>query len=201
MAVTRIRENQQNISRGALDPVKTVSEANVDVMTGGLIAVNGYTVQAGDRVLLVGQTVGTEDGIYLAAAGAWELDEDSEAGDDLGSSLIVVEEGNAAGQLWKITNARGSGVVGTDNLSAADITGGATTTVVKNETPNVVHKSFTVTLANDPIDATLQLYKNGIRLREGAGNDFTISGATITFPKKLKNQGNREDVIVADYEY
>jgi hypothetical protein len=204
MAVTRIRENQQNISRGALDPVKTVSTANVDVGTGGLIAVNGYTVQDGDRVLLVGQTTTTQDGIYLARSSAWERAEDAEAGDDIGSALIVIEEGSNAGELWQIGNNRGSGVVGTDDLTAAEHTvGGGSNTRVFGETPTVTDGSATVTLANTPIAATVRVYLNGLRQNEGGSNDYTVSGAVITFNFTLKNnpaQG-REDVVVVDYEY
>ena len=200
MAVTKIRENQQRISRGALDPVKTVSEANVDVATGGLIAVNGYTVQDGDRVLLLGQTVTTEDGIYLARSGAWERAEDAEIGDDLGSALIVVEEGNAAGQLWKITNSRGSGVVGTADLSAAD-TGMVPTTSVKGETPTVTNNVASVTLANTPIVGTLCVFLNGLRQNEGGSDDYTVSGAVVTFNFSLKDVPGNTDVVLVDYEY
>ena len=200
MAVTKIRENQQRISRGALDPVKTVSEANVDVATGGLIAVNGYTVQDGDRVLLLGQTVTTEDGIYLARSGAWERAEDAEVGDDLGSALIVVEEGNAAGQLWKITNSRGSGVVGTADLSAAD-TGMVPTTSVKGETPTVTNNVASVTLANTPIVGTLCVFLNGLRQNEGGSDDYTVSGAVVTFNFSLKDVPGNTDVVLVDYEY
>ena len=36
------------------------------------------------------------------------------------------------------------------------------------------------TLANTPVSGSEKLFRNGIRLQAGAGNDYTISGATIT---------------------
>lgn len=56
-----------------------------------------------------------------------------------------------------------------------------------------------LTLLHTPISGTLRLYKNGVRLRSGAGNDYTISGANITLvAAKAKAAG---DVFLADYNY
>src|SRR3990167_6686209 len=53
---------------------------------------------------------------------------------------------------------------------------------VYNETPSgaVNGSNTSFTLAAAPTAGTLQLYRNGIRLKEGASNDFTLSGSTIT---------------------
>lgn len=50
-----------------------------------------------------------------------------------------------------------------------------------------------------PIPSTLRVYRNGARMNEGSGNDFTANYATgvITFEFPLKAQ----DVILVDYEY
>lgn len=54
---------------------------------------------------------------------------------------------------------------------------------VVRETPSgtVNSSNVTFTLANTPIAGTEQIYLNGILQDEGGGNDYTISGATITF--------------------
>ena len=53
---------------------------------------------------------------------------------------------------------------------------------VPKETPagTVDGTNMTFTLANTPIVGTEHLYWNGMLLESGAGNDYTISGATIT---------------------
>lgn len=53
---------------------------------------------------------------------------------------------------------------------------------VPKETPTgaVDGTNVTFTLANAPIAGTEHLYYNGMLLESGAGNDYTISGATIT---------------------
>ena len=55
-------------------------------------------------------------------------------------------------------------------------------TQVRGETPSglVNGSNTTFTLAATPATGSERGYKNGMRLRSGTGNDYTISGATIT---------------------
>ena len=62
-----------------VDEVKAAATANVDIATGGLIAVDEYTPSAGERILLPNQTDKTENGIYIAAVGAWSRATDFDA--------------------------------------------------------------------------------------------------------------------------
>jgi hypothetical protein len=70
---------------------------------------------------------------------------------------------------------------------------------VKNETPSGTVNGVNVTfvLANTPLSGTLTLYLNGLEQEGGAGNDYTISGATITFT----NAPVSGDKVRADYWY
>ena len=55
------------------------------------------------------------------------------------------------------------------------------------------------TIANTPTSGTVRVYKNGIRQKVGAGNDYTISSNSIVF-----NSGAipiTGDSILADYKY
>lgn len=51
------------------------------------------------------------------------------------------------------------------------------------------------TIANTPVAGSVRLYLNGVRLRSGAGNDYTISGNTIT----MLYAPATGDVLIADY--
>jgi len=55
-------------------------------------------------------------------------------------------------------------------------------TVVTNETPSgaLDGTNVTFTLAHTPLAGTVMLYYNGVHMRPGGGNDYTISGSTIT---------------------
>jgi hypothetical protein len=54
---------------------------------------------------------------------------------------------------------------------------------ITRETPSgtVNGSNVTFTLANTPVSGTEQVYLNGLLQEPGAGNDYTISGATITY--------------------
>ena len=72
-------------------------------------------------------------------------------------------------------------------------------TAVWSETPagaiNGSNTSFT--LANTPDSGTLRLYLNGLRLKAGVGQDFTLSGLTITMLYAPETGSN----LLADYIY
>lgn len=78
--------------------VRVVATAN-QALTGLGTAVDGITLAAGDRVLCVGQTTASQNGVYLAASGAW-----TRATDTLTpQSFWLVEEGTSYGSTqWKI---------------------------------------------------------------------------------------------------
>jgi hypothetical protein len=70
--------------------------------------------------------------------------------------------------------AMSAAVAGTDYISPAGF--------IVRETPGglVNGANTTYTLANTPISNTEMLYVNGLLQEPGAGNDYTISGGTIT---------------------
>lgn len=79
----------------------------------GLAARDGVTPVAGDRVLAVGQTTASQNGVWIAAAGAW-----TRATDTITSqSFWFVEEGTQGiGTQWKVSTS-GPITVGTTALT------------------------------------------------------------------------------------
>lgn len=73
------------------------------------------------------------------------------------------------------------------------IAGGAI--LIYSELPTVTDGSANVTLLNTPIAGTERVYLNGARQAPGATNDYTISGATVTFTIVLETN----DVVLVDY--
>lgn len=100
---------------GWLAPCRTVSTANITLS--GEQTIRGVSVVAGDRVLVNGQTLAKNNGVYVASAGAWaratDLDENSEM--KAGVS-VVVTEGDYADSLWSLETDDPI-VVGTDSVS------------------------------------------------------------------------------------
>jgi hypothetical protein len=70
----------------------------------GLTAVDGVTPVDGDRILVKSQTLGTENGIYIADAGAWTRATDAVQDSITGGSFTFVEEGtNYADTGWVVS--------------------------------------------------------------------------------------------------
>lgn len=105
-------------------PARVMASANIDIST-GLAAgqsVDGVTLVAGDRVLLVGQTTGSQNGVYVSpASGAASRATDLDAGSEFPSAAIFVSEGTAADTGWTCTN--DSVTVGTTAITFVQFTG------------------------------------------------------------------------------
>lgn len=65
----------------------------------------------------------------------------------------------------------------TDAVLEADVVVGE----VPTESPGPGVLNFTI--ANTPVTGTVAVYLNGLRQLEGAGEDYTVSGTTVTFAK------------------
>ena len=66
--------------------------------------------------------------------------------------------------------------------AASNVTAMSAANFVTRETPTgaVNGSNVTFTLANTPVAGTEHVYINGLLMEPGAGNDYTISGSTIT---------------------
>lgn len=86
----------------------------------GLAAIDGVTPVAGDRILCLAETAPANNGIYVAAAGAWSRATDFDtAGEMIPGVLVSVTEGTVyQASLWMFATT-GAIVVGTTALSFA----------------------------------------------------------------------------------
>ncbi|MGD7198293.1 phage tail protein [Ralstonia pseudosolanacearum] len=83
--------------------VRIATTANLAALS-GLLTVDGVTLAAGDRVLVKDQNAGKDNGIYVAAAGAWARAADADAALEVTPGMLVpVEAGAANGDsLWQL---------------------------------------------------------------------------------------------------
>lgn len=85
----------------------------VNIALTGLQTIDGITVAAGDRVLVKNQDIQANNGIYIAATGAWSRSPDADAYSELVSALLFIESGSTqAGTAWYCTSQPG-GTLGT----------------------------------------------------------------------------------------
>lgn len=67
---------------------------DIDVITGGILVVDGVTTATGDRVVVKNQTLPQQNGIYVADdAGPWVRSADADTWDDLVGAYVFVDEG------------------------------------------------------------------------------------------------------------
>ena len=103
--------------------VRVATTANITLS--GAQAIDGVAVIAGNRVLVKSQTLAKDNGIYVAANGAWVRAKDADASAEVTSGLIVsVEEGaTLANTIWQLIT-DGAIVLGTTGLAFQNITQG-----------------------------------------------------------------------------
>jgi len=109
-----------------LDSKQSVRGATTaNIVLAGLQSVDGIALVEGDRVLVKNQTKPKENGLYVAAAGAWPRTADADASPEVTSAMIVsVEQGaTLADTRWQLVT-DGVIVLGTTDLTFQDVTKG-----------------------------------------------------------------------------
>lgn len=102
------------------DPVRVLSSTNIALT--GLQTIDGVSLAANDRVALIGQTTGSQNGLYSAQSGAWTRVTDMDANTELtgGTEFLVAEGTTYAGSVWRITNT-GAITLGSTTLTFAQV--------------------------------------------------------------------------------
>ena len=102
-------------------PVRVVSTTNVTVASPGA-TIDAVSMSSADRVLLTGQTTGSQNGVYVynGSASAMTRATDADISAELLGSYYTAKEGNGKGKIWYNTNTS-SITVGSTTLSYASI--------------------------------------------------------------------------------
>lgn len=74
--------------------------SQVNLTRSGLQTIQGITLLAGDRILLVGQSTRTQNGIWVASSGTWTRPVDLPSGSNASGVWVQVNEGTFALQRW-----------------------------------------------------------------------------------------------------
>ena len=176
-------------------PALVASTTNISLS--GLQTIDGVTLVANDRVLLVGQTDSTQNGLWLAQIGSWTRPADFATGDAAGEAYVLVTSGTFnAGASWVCDTPEA--IIGTDPLifqqfSLPSQTAGAnvgvgTGQVFQSKSGNTLNfktilAGSHVTVTNDAsdvaiaTDATNANTPGTLVARDGSGN---FSATTIT---------------------
>jgi hypothetical protein len=85
------------------EPCRVATTANIASLS-TLLTVDGVTVSAGNRVLVRAQSTLSQNGIYVAASGAWSRATDFDgAGEVTGGTQVYVQQGDTLGDIrWRV---------------------------------------------------------------------------------------------------
>jgi len=167
-------------------PVRAASTANVTIATPGT-TIDGVTLTSGDRILLKDQTTPSQNGIYVfnGSTSALTRSTDFDQWTEIPGATIPVTEGTVNADIIYLSTANGGGTIGTTAITFQSVgvsAGLQNSNFVDKEIPSgaINGSNTTYTLANTPVLGSEHLYLNGVLQESGSGNDYTISGATIT---------------------
>jgi hypothetical protein len=136
----------------------------------------------------------SQNGIFVfnGSSSALTRATDSDAWDELTGTLVYVDAGTLYGDKRFYCTSNTGGTLGSTAVTYVQDTAGtlSPTNFVTEETP-----SGSINGSNTPTSGTLKLFLNGVRLKSGAGNDYTVSTNTIT----MTTAPISGDVLIADY--
>jgi hypothetical protein len=89
-----------SIKRG--ESVKTIALTNISLS--GIQIINDVSLLAGDLILVAGQTIISQNGVYVVAAGAWSRSTNNDSETEIKGAYHIITAGNYANQRYINTN-------------------------------------------------------------------------------------------------
>ena len=180
--------------------VHVASTADVNISSAPS-SIDSHSLTSGQRVLLKNQATSSQNGIYdwNGTGVAMTRSSDSDLWTEITGTLVYIDQGTTNADTRYYCTSNSGGTLGSTAITYVQDTAGGfgASNIVTEETPSgsVNGSNTSYTLAYTPTSGSLKLYLNGIRLKSGAGNDYTISTNTIT----MTTAPISGDVLIADY--
>lgn len=172
-----------------LDPKGSVRAATTaNITLSGAQTIDGVSVIAGNRVLVRAQTAGADNGIYVAAAGAWSRSTDADTSAEVTAGLFTfVEEGTLYGDTGWVLSTDNPITLGTTSLSfvqfssAGVIVAGAGLTKTGN-TIDVVAANTSIVVAADSIAVG---FGTAGQMVADTGGDTALAAGTLDYAARI----------------
>lgn len=165
---------------------KAATTGNIDLSNPGTSSFDSVSLSNGEILFVRAQSAPAENGLYTFNGSGSALTRISEmdAWAEIPGALFAVEEGSTyADTVWFCTANQG-GTLGTTAITFQQVNASGLTAsnFVDKEIPSgsINGSNTAFTLANTPVSGSEHVYLNGVLQESGAGNDYTISGTTIT---------------------
>jgi hypothetical protein len=166
--------------------VRAATTANITLSNPGTDVFDGVTLANGDRLLVRAQSSQQENGIYVfnGSGSALTRATDSDSWSEFPGSLVSVNEGTLYADARFFCPVNDGGTLNTTAITYTQDTSSGLTAAnfVDKEIPSgsINGSNTAFTLANAPVAGSEHVYLNGVLQESGSGNDYTISGSSIT---------------------
>lgn len=166
---------------------RAATTGNINLSNPGTAIFDGVTLSVGELLLVRAQSTASQNGIYTFNGSGVALTRipQMDAWAEVPGAFTTVDEGTTyADTAWLCTSNAG-GTIGSTSIDWTQTPtspGLSSSNFVTRETPSgsINGSNTAFTLANTPIAGSEMLFLNGVLQEPGAGNDYTISGASIT---------------------
>lgn len=193
------------VAQGLDVKASVVAATTANITLSGAQTIDGVSIVAGDRVLVKNQTTQADNGIYVAASGAWARSSDADTWTELVSAYTFVEQGttyadtgwvctvNAGGTLgvtavtWSQFSGAGTYLAGTGltlsgntfSITNTAVTAGSYGSASETLTATVNAQGQLTALAETPIAITLSQVTDAGTIASQDADDVNITGGSI----------------------
>ncbi len=141
-----------------------------NITLSGTQTIDGVAIVADDRVLVKDQSTGSQNGIYVCAAGAWSRATDLDAAAEFPGAAVFVREGSAnADSGWVCTN--DAVTVGTTAVVFAQFTGAGQITAGDGLAKSVNTLSVSVD------DSSIEINSDALRVKASGITNAMLGGS------------------------
>ena len=165
-----------------------VCATTANITLSGLQTIDGYITIAGDRVLVKNQSTASQNGVYVASAGAWSRATDLDVWSEFYCAYIFVDFGTANGDTgWRCTVGT-TGTLGSTDVTFVKFTSIGQILVNANSGLTKTNNNLSINVDG----STIEINNNILRIKSGnlfktytANLPVKTAGATITMTHGL----------------